>query len=76
MNQFDGSYVHVIQPIGEVYHSRCTADVFEPGILTITSLDTPDAVPHARVYNVGEWKLAEVFQDGHPAFGFWAEKER
>jgi hypothetical protein len=75
MNRFDGSYVHVVQPIGEVYHSRCTADVFEPGVLTISSLDEPDRLPLPRVYGHGEWTLAEVFMAGQPAFGFWAAKE-
>lgn len=52
--------VRVEQAIGSTTFARCDADVFEPGELTITSLDTeqelqvypPDAWVEATVYDV------------------------
>ena len=75
-NQFDGSYVHVVRAVGDTFHSRCTADSFEPGVLTISSLDEPLSLPLPRVYGPGEWIEATVYGvGGYPEFSMMAEKE-
>ena len=72
---FDGSYVHVVRAVGDTFHSRCTADEFIPGVLTISSLDEPDRLPLPRVYGPGDWIEAVVVGNGHPMFGLVNAKE-
>lgn len=69
------TYAVIEQPIGETYCARCEADVFEKGILTISSIDEPDAVLPVRVFQPGQWKKAIVFdRTGHPLYWFYASE--
>ena len=55
-------YTHVVERIGEVFFSRCTADIFEIGTLTITSLEDEREV---RVYPPGVWRSCTVYDMHH-----------
>lgn len=61
------SSVVVVEPIGESSYPRATADEFEAGTLTVTSLDTGCDL---RVYQPGQWRSYIVYApDGYPEFG-------
>ena len=49
--------VNVELPIGSSSFSRCTADVYTDGKLTVTSIDTGDEM---RVFPFGTWVSADV----------------
>lgn len=54
------SHVEVSLPIGSATFPRCTADVFDPGVLTVTTLDENVVT---QVYERGRWRQAKVVDD-------------
>lgn len=63
------TYVLVTKPIGEATFSRCTADMFDRGVLTVTSIDDDAIIEElpaaswlrARVVNAdSEWMEFEI----------------
>ena len=62
------SHVFVSLPRGDAYYPDCTADVFEPGVLTITEERT-NAV--CGTFGRGMWRTAKVTgADGYALFRF------
>ncbi len=65
------TYAVIEQPMGESYCARCEADVFDRGVLTISSIDG-GPLP-VRVFQPGTWTKAIVFDaKGWPLYWFYA----
>lgn len=62
------TYVHVEKPIGEATFARCTADMFERGVLTVTSVDDGAEI---EPLPAGAWLRARVIN----ARSGWTEFE-
>lgn len=61
----------VLAPVGEYRAPRCVIDEFEPGELTVTSLDHCQEV---AVFKAGEWRFATAYDDqGYPVAMFEAD---
>lgn len=79
------TYVLVEKPIGEATFPRCTADMFDRGVLTVTSLDDDaiiEGLPagswlRARVVNADSgWTAFEIENPlGKPRAAFVAQRE-
>jgi hypothetical protein len=65
------THIIVQQRIGEFSMPECTIDMFEAGILTISSTRTGEIV---QTCYPGEWESATVYDEkGYPVFGFTSE---
>lgn len=60
--------IRVLEPIGESTFPRCHADVFTPGVLTVTAHDDGAVM---REFPAGTWERATAYDErGWPVYSF------